>query len=293
MKGSGPTNVGVCRLCKRTGELQDSHYLPRALFLKVIQSRQPHISAPVVVDAGNQSAVYTNYQPTQHLLCASCETRFSIRGEDPVARCCYDNEETFPLRDALDGQEPSGRWDGGAFYRGSDVDGVVDVPSLAHFALGVYWRGAAASWRHPYHRFHQALGRKYSEDFRRYLLGEAPFPQKTLLNLYVDFDRPSHTGLAPPEPHRIKSPNLKGWQHTFMVPGIKFELFMGGNIAEVATKAGRTSEVAILQWSFKRSPSYRSAVELVVRASPKRKLARELGENTAQPALAPDGSRRR
>lgn len=272
----GQGTVGICKLCKNSRELQDSHYLPKNVFKTVARSFQPHESAPVIVNGTSHSALYTNDQPTQHLLCSGCEDRFSKFGEGYVARHCYHNENDFRLRDVLKDLEPSGQWEGGDFYSDADVSSHLDINAFVYFALSVFWRGSVVRWESPYDRFHQALGAKYTEEFRKYLLGEAPAPSRIVLNIYVDYDPQSGTGLSAPEPHLCNEGGLRSHLHSFMIPGMRFALFVGGNVSEYANAVRSGSRVGFLQWSFRNSSSYQSAVKLVKSSQPKGKLAKEM-----------------
>lgn len=269
-------NLGVCKLCRESGELQDSHYLPKNVFRTVARSFEPYDTAPVVVNGASRSALRTNEQPTKHLLCRNCEDRFSKFGECPVAKYCYHNERSFRLREVLEGLKPSEQWGGDSFYLGADVSSALNVEAFMYFALSVFWRGSVVRWPPPYHRFYEALGPRYTEEFRKYLSGESPCPSKVVLNVYVDYDLPCGMGLSAPEPDRCNEGGLRSRLHSFMIPGIRFALFVGGNVADHASAARRGSQVGFLQWSFRNSPSYRSAERLVLSSQPKGKLAREM-----------------
>lgn len=56
----------------------------------------------------------------------------------------------------------------------------IDFPKLTHFAMGVFWKASAHSWRGGETTPLIELG-KYGELLRVFLSGEAPFPEKMAL----------------------------------------------------------------------------------------------------------------
>jgi hypothetical protein len=74
-----------------------------------------------------------------------------------------------------------------------------------------------------------ALG-PYEEQFREYLLGEAPFPPSAALWVWVARHETPSRAATPPDSHRVGQCHI----HFFDVPGVRFFLIIGRTIPEYA-----------------------------------------------------------
>src|SRR5688572_14352094 len=87
--------IGKCRLCLTDNvELCDSHILPRFAYKRV---RPDKGGGPVFFNG--KTAVQTDAQVTEYLLCRGCEDRF-MKVETRFAPLVYDKGQ-FPLLDKL------------------------------------------------------------------------------------------------------------------------------------------------------------------------------------------------
>src|ERR1700710_1869144 len=96
--------IGTCGLCRANSvSLQDSHLMPKALYRVLLKASAAHGDPnpnPVVWTPG--IAMHTSAQVSDYLLCASCEDRFSQRGEKWVTGQCWRSDSEFRLRETLD-----------------------------------------------------------------------------------------------------------------------------------------------------------------------------------------------
>jgi len=67
---------------------------------------------------------------------------------------------------------------GFAVYKGVEISGV-DPDQLAYFGASIFWRASCHGWNYE---DRTTLG-AYEEPFRRFLLGEAPWPEKAWLTV--------------------------------------------------------------------------------------------------------------
>src|SRR4051794_6948494 len=95
-----------CALCGAEGDLRDSHYLAAAFFRRMHTRNREKIRPPISVNGAR--AMYDCKQPQTKLLCASCEHKFKIGGEDWVIKCTCQKDGSFPLRDILVRIRPQG-----------------------------------------------------------------------------------------------------------------------------------------------------------------------------------------
>lgn len=207
-------------MCQHESELKQSHVLPAATFrlAREVKDKNPN---PIVVTP--RGATATSRQISSRFLCAQCEDRFSRLGERFVFGQCLPGEARFAIRAKLLKLRPIAEDRGVAAYDVSGVPGIRPEQYL-YFASSVFWRASARQWYHdgrPIERI--ALGNRYQEEFRQYLLDQAPFPSNA--RVFVHVWRGSGPGATSVMPC---SERIKGTlRHKFCVPGLLFILFLG------------------------------------------------------------------
>lgn len=213
--------VGVCKLCKKAGQLDDSHLISKAIYKRLRSSKASNPN-PVLISAG--SAHQTSNQTKAHLLCRSCEQLLSSRGEKSIINLLSGEDRSSPIHDLLVEQNPSGRHGSAAVYAARGIPSIPIEP-LAHFGLGVFWKASVDQWHAEKGELQINLG-PYERRIREYLLNPDPscFPKGVALNVIV---------LPPPKiPILIGIPveakKGEGFRnHRFYVPGIQFVLIVG------------------------------------------------------------------
>lgn len=112
MSPKSPT-LGQCKLCHATGELRDSHFIPKAAY-KIIKESEGE--SPIVVNA--EVSLQSDSQMKDYVLCAQCEERFNKNGESWVMKYCSRNAEGFNLKELIERLKAFGRkWIEGLFGR--------------------------------------------------------------------------------------------------------------------------------------------------------------------------------
>jgi len=115
----------------------------------------------------------TQRQLWAHLLCRECEARLNKFGETPVLKL-LDTGLGFRLLErmhlALELKiEPNT-----VSFSGSAMG--VDTNALAHFALGILWKGSVNNWSTVEGQTTSIFLGSFEEPIRKYLLGESGFP---------------------------------------------------------------------------------------------------------------------
>ena len=128
---------------------------------------------PVVVTFG--TAAQVSSQVAEHMLCEACEQRLG-ESERYVASLAYTTSgDPVPLKRL--GLTPSVVPSAFARYASAKD---LDTDKLVLFGSSVVWRAYVAKRKDT---GKPNLGRKYVEEFRRYLNGETSFPQNARLTL--------------------------------------------------------------------------------------------------------------
>ncbi len=198
--------------------------------------KHPIDSAPILIDKTENSALFTNKQITNRFLCGKCEQRLSKHGGNYVAKMLL-SHTGFPLLEKLEKVEPS-KSDNGRFWQGNVVKNKINVLAFKHMAIGLIWRGSTGNWQKPYDNIYGTLGSHYTETFRSFLIGQANFPQKVAISVYADIEVPSWTGLIKPLKTLKPDQNYKANSYQFVVPGMVFEVMVGGNTNKFIRETG-------------------------------------------------------
>jgi len=210
--------IGTCPLCLRGNqEIQDSHYFPSGAY-KLFRAESLNNPNPIAV--WNARMSQTSYQVHDFMLCWDCEQLLSRRGEDWLIPQLAD-KDGFPLLQTLHSATATQVEHDLKVYACARVKGI-DCDSLAHFGMGVFWKGHAHQWPNCERL---DFGR-YGEPIRKFLRAEGPFPKGVALIIMVaDMEEPPWFG---------SFPRLAGKQlfhlFNFYLSGISFCLAVGNSI---------------------------------------------------------------
>lgn len=209
---------GTCKLCLKDKELQESHYIPAALYPRKVD-----------LEYGGPGGEWIAVQEeiTAPLLCFECEQRFSAMGESEVLGQIASKiaKKAFPLHERLLSEQPREEYPDVRLYNGVDVK--LDTDKFAYFMLSLVWRGAVHSWQKQDGSFTRQLQLgQFTEPIRQFLLGEAPFPSDTAVIVIVCTDTVSRrTWFLPTEFWELDCFNVR-----FHALGVHFRAIMGRNL---------------------------------------------------------------
>ena len=193
--------------------------MPRGMY-KRIRDPSKRNASPVVVT--RERTTKTFRQTKAYVLCADCEQRFNLYGEDWMLKKLGAGKR-FPLRERLDVAIPMST--GPEVKKYSCVKAGIDSEKLGYFALSMLWRGAIHEWQDPLGSPIPKLDLgDMEEPMRRYLLGDGPFPDGIVVIVRVCDDSMSRETLINPIP-------AGGVDHYEMLTlGVQFEMFVGAAI---------------------------------------------------------------
>lgn len=250
-----------CALCLNYRPLSKSHYIPRSLY-KLCKEEFHDIKNPVNF-IGNM-AISTSNQSSKPFLCQECEDRFSKFGETYVISNCLRSPNRFKLRDTLENSEQFKKIDNTKVFLGKQILGKK-LEYYKYFIASIVWRGSATKWSFMDSTARQnILGKKYQEEFRRYLLGETNFPNNAFLSLFITEERDLHPMIVLPNAVQEEGVHF----HHFYIPGIEVKLFIGNKLPfefeQIRIK--NQGEVLIFLEPFKKSELYKNLCQLAQNA---------------------------
>lgn len=212
--------IGKCKLCLRPGvELQESHFLPKGAYRAV---RKLGGVTPILIRHG--TAIQMDEQMKDFVLCAACEVRLNKNGEDWVLRHCNRRGKGFKLSDLVHPMTPQISGPDLKMYPTSQIPGI-DAEKLRYFAISVLWRGSAHAWSWGGQPMETpSLGRKYQEEFRRYLMGETDFPMNAVVTIHLQTDPKLCEGCCTPTGRRSSRGD---WVYSFYFLGLYFVCSIG------------------------------------------------------------------
>ncbi len=143
-------------------------------------------------------------------------------------RHCYRGRNVFRLRTILSATDTLEANANFQLYSASSAP-TVSVEQLAYFCTSVFWRAAVRDWYIEDRKYEAIrLGDRYQEQIRRYLLGEACFPDNAALCVVLSKLKSPALTFNFPDTIRVES----GYCHRLHIPGIDFLLTIGKRLDE-------------------------------------------------------------
>jgi hypothetical protein len=213
--------LGTCRLCLESGDLQNSHLLPRALYRLVGSGTDP--AHPDTVQITSESRRRSSEQARRHILCSRCEQRLNERGERWVLRNCYRGKGRFRLRNDLRTRNILGGEPGIEAYPGTGEE----VSLLVYFSLSVIWRASLCEWPHRGQTYHPIDLGPYQEDIRKHLNEESGVPERVALTVILSQLKVPVLAFSFPISYRVEACRC----HRFHIPGMSFIVEVGKGIS--------------------------------------------------------------
>ncbi len=249
--------------------------MPKAIYRSISKGFPEHGQNIVLINGSDKSAAYTDKQAKKHLLCESCELKFSKNGEEKVISFMA-RPNGFKLATKIKkfkalSHVQDERW----YFPSNDKIAL----NFMYFAVSIAWRLSVTDWSgYGIPDTKNSIREESMVAFSDYLLGNTEFPANTYLAVYVDnqiVDKPT-----------MGFPTVKnhdGYQHiVFNIPGLKFSLLAGNNPgADIReTFSINTTNVYFVSRSLKTHPDYHFMVNFLKNESvAKGRLLKERSKN--------------
>jgi hypothetical protein len=199
------------------------------------------------------------------LLCLDCEDILNKGGENWMIPLFAKADGSFGFHDLLTSVPPAAVVDDARVYFAAN-NPQIQCDKVVHFAMGVFWKAAFHPWI-PGGKEPLIDLREYAQPIRRYLRGEAPYPDEMILNVGV---------LPTPVRHLAINAPYQGSHATvtnflFYAVGIEFALLVGKGITDEEKEGSLTDNPGrpIIEVDF--SPMLRDITADVMKTAHKAK----------------------
>lgn len=177
------------------------------------------------IKLGDGALIPTDRLTQDFLLCEDCEGVLNNGGERWITGKLATWERSFPLYDLLTSKPPL-VVDGDASVYQVAQNPSIDVTKLTHLALGIFWKASVHPWKAGKTSPRIDLG-TYSETIRKWLRGEAGFPEHLYLTVIIE--PPARAQITLLDPYATKQ---GADTYCFHIPGILFMLTLGNDVDE-------------------------------------------------------------
>jgi hypothetical protein len=211
-------------LCAFEKDLQDSHFIGKAVYKKLMEPsiRNPQ---PVVITSKNfkQSPV----QLRDDVFCFDCEQIFNLGGESWMHRHIA-TTTGFKLLDLFSGQAPIINKPDFTLYDAAKIPSV-DCAAMLEYGIGVFFKSAVHTWQfEDGTSSHIDLDPERTEALRKFVHREAPFPVDMVLTVSLSSKGKQFLGVIPPVGMVIGG--TEDEKYYFYVSGVYYCLMIGGGI---------------------------------------------------------------
>jgi hypothetical protein len=137
---------------------------------------------------------------------------------------CYRDGQGFRLKELIEATDPSMN-NGLRVYSAVGIP-QIDMEKLTYFVASIMWRGSVHDWKSGKDKIRRLYLGKYTEELRRYLLGEMAFPSNAALWVSIIPESGLWNTVTAPYGERLN----QCWRYKFPFLGISFMFFLGARI---------------------------------------------------------------
>lgn len=205
-------------------ELQDSHFIGRAVYKKLME---PSLKNPQPVVITAKGLTQSPLQLRDDIFCSDCEQIFNSGGESWMHRHIA-TAAGFRLLDLFTDQAPLFNEPDFVLYDAAK-NSSVDCAAILEYGAGVFFKAAVHTWRfEDGTSSHIDLGPERTEALRKFVHREATFPGDMVLTVCLSSKARQFWGVIPP---LDMQPNgSEDERYYFYVSGVYYCLLVGASI---------------------------------------------------------------
>ena len=185
------TKRGTCNLCMLEKDLQDSHFIGKAVYKKLME---PSIRNPQPIVITSENLKQSPVQLRDDVFCSDCEQIFNLGGES----CHIATTTGFKLLDLFTGQTLIIDELDFKMYDAAKIPSV-DCLAMLEYGAGVFFKSAVHRWKFEDGTFsHIDLGPERTEALRKSVHRQSPFPVDMVLTVCLSSKGKQFLGVIPP-----------------------------------------------------------------------------------------------
>lgn len=212
---------GICKLCKLEKDLQDSHFIGRAVYRKLME---PSIKNPQPVVITAKGIKQSPIQLRDDVFCFDCEQIFNSGGEAWMHGHIA-TTAGFRLLDLFTGQTPIFNEPDFVLYDAAMVPSV-DCAAILEYGMGVFFKAAVHTWKfEDGTSSHIDLNPPRTEALRKFVHREAPLPNDMVLTVCLSSKAKQFWGVIPPL--GMQPQGTEEERYYFYVSGVYYCLLVG------------------------------------------------------------------
>lgn len=212
-----------CALCHNLRFLRKSHFFPAAIY-KIARAKERTKPDPFLLTESKFQQ--TSFQANKSLLCSECEQIFHKQGENYVLRMCFKREGQFPLQSLLNRSTPLEQGSQDTHHYAASHIPEIDFEQITYFGISILWRAAVTNWSFAGTDIQKISLGLFEEQFRRYLVGELPFPEHVVIQVVVSTKSFPTAMILFPHGYRYDRHHT----YRFIIPGIEYWIHVGKSI---------------------------------------------------------------
>jgi hypothetical protein len=225
--------MGICKLCGLDKELQDSHFVGKAVYRK---ANAPELENPSPVAFSRDKAQQSSMQLRDFVFCFDCEQIFNNRGERWIHQRIATTQD-FKLLDLFTGQTPTVSQSDYKLFRCRDVSNL-DCGAMLHYGAGIFFKAAVHKWVFEGDvTSYIEIDEEYVKALQSFVKNGVQLPQNILVVAGVASTKPRFLGFIPPVEMRASV----GREFVFYVSGVLYWMKIGGHIDEAQGKISLSS----------------------------------------------------
>jgi hypothetical protein len=213
------TKLGTCKLCTLKKELQDSHFIGKAVYKKLME---PSIKNPQPIVITSKNFKQSPVQLRDDVFCFDCEQIFNSGGESWMHRHIA-TTAGFKLLGLFNGQKPIAKEPDFALYDAATIP-AVDCAAMLEYGTGVFFKSAVHTWNFDDGTSsHIDISQQQIEALRKFVHRETTFPQDMVLTVCLSSKAKQFLGFIPPI-------EMEDKKYYFYVSGVYYCLTTGAGI---------------------------------------------------------------
>jgi hypothetical protein len=215
------TKQGTCKLCGLDKELQDSHFVGKAVYKR---SREDSTKNPNPVVFTSTGVRQSSIQLRDYVFCHDCEQIFNKGGEQWMHQNIATNNG-LPFLDKLRAHKPVINEPDVVLYDAATIP-LIDCPAILHYGAGIFFKAACHEWKFEDGTTSQIdMSSERMELLRKFVHKGSSLPEEIVITVCVSTRPTQLVGFVGPIQMQLHGEEEA--RYYFHVSGVYFCILLG------------------------------------------------------------------